>query len=256
MFPLLIFGVALAIAVVLLAPLLTRHSAAQAANIVGVVLMFVAGAIGLFALFTGRANLTIVALIVLALTVIGMMLNDPNRPPRAGRRSRQGPSSDVKTDWLEMSLNHRTGEVDGEVVQGRFAGRRLGELTVEELFALLRECESHDPQSAQLLEAFLDRVAPGWRGQGEARSESGREPGGDAQGDARSGPMTQEEALDILGLGEGASDDDIREAHLRLMREHHPDRGGLQLAGIPHQSGKRGASGRALRLRRRQPCGR
>ena len=220
MFPFLIFGVALAIAVVLLAPLMTRHSAAQVANIVGIVLAFVTGAIGLFALFTGRATLTIVALIVLTLTIIGMMLNDPNRQPRRARGPGlgPGPTSDVKTDWLDMSLNHRTGDVDGEVVQGRFAGRRLGDLTVEELFALLRECESHDPQSAQLLEAFLDRVAPGWRGQSDDQG------GGQAGGQA--GPMTREEAFDILGLGEGASDEDIREAHLKLMREHHPDRGG------------------------------
>ena len=110
-----------------------------------------------------------------------------------------------------MSLNHRTGEVDGEVLMGRFAGRRLGSLTVEELLSLLRECESNDPQSAQLLEAFIDRVAPDWRAKGA---------------EAGPGPMTEEEALDILGLEPGASDEDVREAHRRLMREHHPDRGG------------------------------
>ena len=220
MFPILIFGVALAIAVVLLAPLITRHSAAQVANVVGFVLAGVAGAIGLFALFTGRANLTIIALIVLALTVIGMMLNDPGRRPGTSRRGpRRGPTSDVKTDWLDMSLNHRTGDVEGQVLQGRFAGRQLRDLTVEELFALLRECESHDPQSAQLIEAFLDRAAPGWRGQGG-------EQGDRSQSGAQAGPMTREEALDILGLSQGASDNDIRDAHLNLMREHHPDRGG------------------------------
>jgi hypothetical protein len=215
MFPYLIFGVALVIAIILLAPMLTRHSAAQVAHVLGIVLAVVAGAIGLFALFTGRPNVTIVALIVLALTVIAMMLNNPGRRARFGTGSGAGtgPTSDVKTDWLDMSLNHRTGDVDGEVVLGRFAGRQLSSLTVEELLALLRECESHDPQSAQLLEAFLDRVAPGWRSSG----------GG---GDAGTGPMTEQEALDILGLAETASDEDIREAHRRLMREHHPDRGG------------------------------
>ncbi len=214
MFPYLIFGIALVIAIVLLAPMLTRHSAAQVAHVLGIVLAVVAGAIGLFALFTGRPNVTIVSLIVLALTVIAMMLNGPNRRARfaAGPGAGTGPTSDVKTDWLDMSLNHRTGDVDGEVVQGRFAGRQLSGLTVEELLALLRECESHDAQSAQLLEAFLDRVAPGWRSSGGA--------------DARPGPMTEQEALEILGLAETASDEDIREAHRRLMREHHPDRGG------------------------------
>jgi hypothetical protein len=38
--------------------------------------------------------------------------------------------------------------------------------------------------------------------------------------------MTRAEALQILGLGEGASVDGIREAHRRLMVKIHPDHGG------------------------------
>jgi DnaJ homolog subfamily C member 19 len=41
----------------------------------------------------------------------------------------------------------------------------------------------------------------------------------------RSG-MTQEEAFAVLGLMPGASEDDIRAAHRRLMRVAHPDNGG------------------------------
>jgi hypothetical protein len=36
----------------------------------------------------------------------------------------------------------------------------------------------------------------------------------------------REEALAILGLRPGASDDEIRKAHRQMMKDHHPDAGG------------------------------
>lgn len=40
------------------------------------------------------------------------------------------------------------------------------------------------------------------------------------------GNMSREEALEVLGLKEGAQKDDIVDAHRRLMQKLHPDRGG------------------------------
>ena len=38
--------------------------------------------------------------------------------------------------------------------------------------------------------------------------------------------MTREEALDILGLTAGATEEEITSAHRRLMKQFHPDQGG------------------------------
>lgn len=127
-----------------------------------------------------------------------------------------GQASHIETEFLEVALEHDTGRISGRVLKGQFAGRALEDLTPLETALLWQDCRFADPQSAQVLEAYLDRAHPSWR------EDMARTGGSDA---SHTG-MSRAQALDILGLSEGASDDDIRRAHRDLMLKMHPDRGG------------------------------
>jgi hypothetical protein len=133
------------------------------------------------------------------------------------RRS-PGQTSRINTDHLEMELDHDTGSMHGRVLKGIFAGRNLDSLSPTELGLLWQDCRLTDQRSAQLVEAYLDRIHPTWR-EDMARGESDMSRGPD-------GRMTIEEALEILGLKAGADAEAIRRAHRELMLRLHPDRGG------------------------------
>jgi DnaJ-domain-containing protein 1 len=112
--------------------------------------------------------------------------------------------------------------MDGEVLTGRFAGSALSELSEAALQALAEELEA-DPDSLGLLLAYLDRR----RGAaGEAGGGSGARQGEGAAPPTAGGEMSPAEALRVLGLGPGASLEEIRAAHRRLMKRVHPDLGG------------------------------
>jgi hypothetical protein len=130
-------------------------------------------------------------------------------------------SSHVRTAFLDMTLDHASGEVDGAVLAGFFAGARLGDLSREDIERLRRECESRDPDSVLLLENYLDRRFAGWRTAGEGDPHTGRD-----RSRRGGGEMTEQEAYQTLGLRAGASAEEIVRAHRRLMKERHPDHGG------------------------------
>ena len=133
----------------------------------------------------------------------------------------QGQKSQVRSQFIEMTLDHDTGALAGVITAGPEAGRVLDEFTLEELIALAR---GFDAESWALLESYLDRRFPAWRehAQGEGAGGGGSEERRASPG----GKMTAEEAYQILGLKPGAGRDDISRAHRGLMKKLHPDQGG------------------------------
>jgi hypothetical protein len=179
------------------------------------------GAVSLFA--AGLLMLRGLEFIAIPLAMFGSWLIwGRTLPPWLGgggsaRRS-PGQTSRIETDHLEMELDHDTGEMHGRVLKGMFAGRDIDSLSPTDLGLLWQDCRHTDLRSAQLVEAYLDRIHPTWR-EDMARGESDMSRGPD-------GRMTEEEALEILGLKPGADEEDIRRAHRELMLRLHPDRGG------------------------------
>ncbi len=176
------------------------------------------GAVALWLLVTGRMNQAL----VLASAMAPMFVRWKALWTRM--KNTQGPSpgnrSEVDSAWFRMSLDHDTGAMDGMVLQGPRRGRQLSSLSLSDLLAMLPDVRIGDPESAALLEAYLDRAHPDWRGE-DGGPASGETPRG-----APSGAMTRDEAYRVLGLEPGAPEDQVRDAYKRLMKKMHPDQGG------------------------------
>jgi len=127
----------------------------------------------------------------------------------------QGQSSTVETAVLRMQLAHDSGDLQGEVLKGEYAGWRLADMDRQQLEALMVYCRNEDADSARLLDSYLQQRFPGEGpfGQAHGNNDSG-------------GNMNRQEALAILGLAEGATEEEIVSAHRKLIQKLHPDRGG------------------------------
>jgi hypothetical protein len=172
-------------------------------------------AAGLLLAVTGRF-LVAAPLLFAGLSLLGWL---PSRPAAWSQRTQRstGQVSRARTALLDMELDHDSGEMRGTVTAGTHQGRALADLTLAELGDLYAAA---DGDSRALLEAYLDRRAPGWREHGEADAAAGRGEG------RRDGAMSEQEAYEILGLEPGAAAEDIRRAHRTLMKRLHPDQGG------------------------------
>jgi DnaJ-domain-containing protein 1 len=136
---------------------------------------------------------------------------------RMGGARSAGQSSQVRSQFLDMRLDHDSGELSGQIVAGPNAGHLLNEFDLPQLIAMI---PGFDAESVSLLESYLDRRFPAWRQNAQGDAADGQRRA------ASSGKMTDEEAYQILGLKPGAGRDEIGRAHRGLMKKLHPDQGG------------------------------
>lgn len=128
-----------------------------------------------------------------------------------------GQVSRVRTAFVEMELDHDSGHMRGRILAGPYEGATLDALNMPTLKRLYGDI---DDESRALLTAYLDRRQPGWRENANEGAAAGNRPPPNA------GPMTEEEAYQVLGLEPGAGSGDIARAHRSLMKKLHPDQGG------------------------------
>ena len=129
----------------------------------------------------------------------------------------QAGTSQVQGLVLRMTLDHASGDLEGEVLSGPLADRALRSLSTDEMRALYAECSARCERSLRLLESWLDRYGGDWRAHVDPARQGAA---------AATGPMTRAEALRVLGLDDDADAEAIQAAHRRLQTRLHPDAGG------------------------------
>lgn len=141
------------------------------------------------------------------------------RNPLFGRSApSSGQQSDVKTDWLHATLDHDSGDMDAIILKGEFEGRKLSDLSHDQLRTLY-EMLKDDEQNAAILMTFMER---NFSGSSENQENGNKQRSNDS---SQSG-MSQSEAFEILELQPGSSDIEIKAAHKKLMKKFHPDHNG------------------------------
>ena len=156
MFPYLILGFAILAGVLLAGRWFTTADPKLLVKVFRWTLLGVIGTVALFFLFTGRMAWAIFALPALLPWLMRAraahrMFKTFSRMTSGWGGRAAGQSSDVETRFLRMVLDHDSGRMSGEVIDGDYAGRTLAGMSLDELLNLLKTCWVEDQPSAQVL---------------------------------------------------------------------------------------------------------
>ena len=144
---------------------------------------------------------------------------------KAKKSSGSSKHSTVETSLLKMTLDHESGEIEGQLLDTVSEGKYLSEFELPDLISLYILAGKQYPDSIEILATYLDRkYGADWRE--AANAGSGSEESGQDTRESDSSEMTVIEAYAVLGLDNNATEEEIIATHRKLMLKLHPDRGG------------------------------
>ncbi len=209
-----IIGIALLAALIIGGNAIANANPKSLIRSLRVTLAIILGGLAAFFAYTGRFQFAP----PLALAALFFLRKNPIF---GSSRPTTGQQSDVKTDWLHATLDHDSGHLDAEIHLGRFQGRKLSELSYEELSFLQAELQDDEP-SVSILSAFIDRNF----GTEDHGTKDHRQQNGYQSNSEYKNGMSQGEAYEILDLKPGSGAKEIKAAHKKLMKKFHPDHDG------------------------------